>query len=50
MKSGYNCTIMWKERLRGKQNKTNNHTKGQPSSKEGYAVYMVGMEGSPLYI
>ena len=28
---------------------TINHTKGQSSSKEGDVVYMVGLEGSPLY-
>ena len=33
----------------GKWTNTTNHTEGQSSSKEGDVVYMVGLEGSPLF-
>lgn len=47
LKSGC-CAIMWNGRYHGASKWTTvNHTKCQPSSKEG-DVYIMGLEGSPL--
>ena len=46
-KSGH-CTIMWNGRDHGATDVVN-HIKGQSLSKEGDAVYMVGLKWSPRF-